>query len=104
MKRRSTRLRKKLRVGEFKELGFSYETNLKKPLSRDDESKLLDELIKIIESNNLALGGGVKSGFVTTLKRGSVTEQQRLIIKDWLESKAEFTSTVVSDLVDAWYN
>lgn len=102
MKRQSTRLRKKLRVGEFQELGFSYETKLIKPLIREDESKLLDDLIAVIEANNLAVGGGVTSGFVTTFKRGSVTEKQRLIIKDWLDARGEFTSVSLSELVDAY--
>lgn len=101
MKKRSTRLRKKLRVGKFQELGFSYETKLKKSLSYEDESKLLDDSIAVIEANNLVVGGGVTSGFVTTFKRGSVIESQRQVVKDWLEAKGEFASVTVSELVDA---
>lgn len=89
-------------MGEFQEFGFIYGTKLNKPLTEDEESKLLDDFIAVIESNNLALGGGVANGFVTTFKRGSVTESQRKAIKEWLEARAEFVSVTVSELVDAW--
>lgn len=103
MKQRSRRLSKKLRVGKFQELGFSYEIKLIKSLSYEVESKILDDLIVVVEANNLAVSGGVTSGFVTAFKRGSVAESQRQIVRDWLESRDEFESLYVSKLVDAWW-
>ena len=41
-KQRSRRLRKKMRVGEFQELGFEYELKLKQPLTPDQEEALMD--------------------------------------------------------------
>ncbi|GAB3499993.1 hypothetical protein GCM10027399_25540 [Curvibacter fontanus] len=58
-KNRSRRLRKKLRIGEFQELGFTWEASFKLPLSPDQAEALVAALIvEAIEPGDLAFGGG----------------------------------------------
>lgn len=103
-KSRSRRLRKKLRVEEFKELGVEFSTELKETLAAYAEERLVDLfLAEVIEPRMLAFGGWITGGFITRIERGSVSEEERTQIESWLQSKPEFRSIRVGPLVDAWY-
>jgi len=103
-KSRSPRLRKKLHLGEFQELGFDIETELKAPLVGDAEEALLIAFIEgIIEPRGLIFGGGVSCGYVCKAGGGSATEEDRNAVQEWLEARSEFTSVKVHGLTDAWY-
>ena len=101
------RLRKKYRVGEFREFGFQIEVKFKPDLSEAD--KIYDEFIKEIESQKLSFGGGSSfeylHGFITAFKNyRSPTPVQREMLKNWLESRPEISGSQVGNLVDAWYD
>ncbi len=100
------RLRKKRRLGEFAELGFSLRFAMCRDLDEDARMTLLDEFLDEVECLGLQFGGGgihVWSGFVELCGRGSATEQHRASILSWLEQHADIESPSVAELVDAWH-
>ena len=104
-KRRSRRLRKKLHVGEFKEMGFEFETELERTMFSEAEYDLLDcFLSEIVGPRSLALGGRITSGFIAYFGRGSVTEDDRESIRVWLSSRPEIRAVRVGKLKDVWHS
>lgn len=78
-KPRKRRLRKKLRLGEFQEFGFSFElTYDRNALSHDDA---LDHLIDFVEAQGWVFGGGGSpeqaeiSGYLCLARVGSLTRR-----------------------------
>ena len=103
-KQRSRRLRKKMRVGEFQELGFEYELKLKQPLTPEQEEALMDRLLnELILPRNLAASGWVSEGFVMAYLRGSAPEDDHQATQAWLAAQPEVAEATVSALKDAWY-
>jgi len=106
-KNRSRRLRKKLRVDEFQELGF----HIGIQASDDAEMQALVDrwLIEAMGNNGMAFGGGCDmhkatiEGFVTKRGRGTLTEEHRTIVKEWLESHPEIKEFETGPLRDAWH-
>lgn len=104
-KRRSKRLCKKLHIGEFREMGFSYETTLKNILSDEASCDLMDAFLsEAIDSRDLALGGWLTSGYIARSGRGSVNDDDRIAVEAWLRSRSEFASVQVGQLQDVWYD
>ena len=102
-KRRSRRLRKKLRIGEFKELGFAIAVDLKPSITRDmEDSFVCAFLSEIVDPRSFAFGGWISDGFITRLGRGSVTEADRAMILSWLVAQPEIEAARVGPLVDSW--
>lgn len=101
---RSRRLRKKLHLDEFQELGFDVETVLKEPLAGPAEESLLIAFVEgVIESRGLIYGGSVTCGYVCKAGGGSATEEDRAAVRGWLEARDEVASVTVKELSDAWY-
>lgn len=101
---RSRRLRKKLHLDEFQELGFDVEITLKAPLAGTAEEELLIAFIEgVIEPRGLIYGGGMVFGYVCKAGGGSATEEDRIAVKDWLQARDEVASVVAKELSDAWY-
>ncbi|OWW20199.1 50S ribosome-binding protein YggL [Noviherbaspirillum denitrificans] len=102
------RQRKKLKLGEFQELGFDVTAKLTKELSQEERTAFIDALIAAIDDMGLLFGGGFNGGFegfvVVDALRGSVSKEQRNAFKTWLESRAELKDVVVGPLKDAWYS
>lgn len=101
---RSRRLRKKLCVDEFQEAGFEVQINY--PESADDTAVVeffAEFIVDVIEANEMAFIGGEDYGIVCLARRGSVTEEQRNLVEQWLKGRAEVASVEVGPLVDAWY-
>ncbi|AJE15587.1 MULTISPECIES: YggL 50S ribosome-binding family protein [Stutzerimonas] len=101
---RSRRLRKKLCVDEFQELGF--EVNL--TYAQGADAKAVDAFLEAflrdaIEANGLGYVGGEDYGFVCLSKRGSVSEEQRQQVESWLKARTELAEFQVSPLMDVWY-
>jgi hypothetical protein len=102
------RLRKKKRLGEFKELGFEVRGDLRPGLVSADLDAFVDRLIDVIEARQLAFGGGAGrddklDGFVTRMGRGSATEDDRAALAAFLEGDAAIVRHEVGELRDAWY-
>ncbi|HEP9622673.1 YggL family protein, partial [Pseudomonas aeruginosa] len=101
---RSRRLRKKLCVDEFQELGFELNFHYKEGVDADAVNAFMLRFIdQAIEANELTYGGCDEFGFVCLARRGSVNEEQRALIEAWLKQQPELASVEVGALVDAWY-
>jgi len=101
---RSQRLRKKLCVDEFQELGFELNLDFKEDLSEEAIDVFLDAFLKeAMEANGLGYVGGDDYGLVCLQKRGSVSAEQRANVEAWLKTRSELTSVEVSPLLDVWY-
>jgi len=102
------RLRKKLHVDEFQELGFEVCFHVADNLSHDAFDAVVDAFIsQAIEAHGLLCGGGGKNPawnvFVTREGRGSVTEAHRQATERWLAARPEVNAVQIGPLVDAWY-
>ncbi len=103
-RKRSRRLRKKLRIGEFQTLGFDYELTWQAPPSIELQDRFIDQLLEqVIEPRALTLGGGVNCGFVAA-RRGSVTEADREAFEGWIRNWSDITEFEIGLLRDAWYD
>ena len=102
---RSQRQRKKLRVAEFQELGFSIDAQFQASVTQDAREALLDRFVTdCIERHALAFGGGIESGFVCSFQPGrTVTEADRQRATDWLSRCPEVASAQAGPLEDCWY-
>jgi uncharacterized protein YggL (DUF469 family) len=101
---RSRRRMKKLRIGEFQELGFTLSAEIHKELSPEQQNAFLSAFLDdVIEARGLAYGGGVDLGFVSKFERGSATEEDRQAVKAWYAARPEVKETTVGDLVDCWH-
>ncbi|MGF6393595.1 YggL family protein [Pseudomonas plecoglossicida] len=101
---RSRRLRKKLCVDEFQELGFELNLGFKEDLSDEAIDAFLDAfLAEAMDANGLDYVGGDDFGLVCLANRGSVSEEQRATVEAWLKGRNELTTIEVSPLLDAWY-
>jgi uncharacterized protein YggL (DUF469 family) len=101
---RSRRLRKKLCVDEFQELGFELNLGFKEDLDDQAIDAFLDAfLTEAMDANGLDYVGGEDVGLVCLAKRGSVNEEQRAAVEAWLKGRSELTEVTVSPLLDAWH-
>ena len=100
------RLRKKRRLGEFREYGFELMFAIQASLTAEKVDAVTDAFIDLIESRNLQFGGGGNhswSGFVQGPSRGSATEQDREAILRWLAQHEHVVSATTGPLRDAWH-
>lgn len=102
------RLRKKLRVGEFQELGFPVRFRISEELSEEQLGEFLgDWLTSAVEARGLQFGGGGDArdweGFIELYRRGSVTEDHRRAIDQWLSEDPRVLHHEVGPLTDAWW-
>ena len=105
-KNRNRRLRKKLRVDEFQELGFDVAWQLDASL---DDQAVDDFLTKffteVVEPNGLGFGGEGDTlwhGLICTQKLGKCTEEHRQLIEKWLKDNGA-KSVSVGPLYDVWW-
>ena len=103
-KNRSQRLRKKLRVDEFKELGF--DVAWKDDITSDELDAFVDRFFsEVIQPNGLGFGGEGDTlwhGLICTQKLGSCTDENRTAVEKWLNDNGA-TSVAVSELYDVWW-
>lgn len=104
MANRSRRLRKKLCVDEFQELGFELSLQYREGLERDAVQVFLKRFFEqAVAGNGLAFTGVEDFGFICLERRGSVSEEQRQAVEGWLGQQSELSGFTVSPLQDAWY-
>ncbi|WP_448211321.1 YggL family protein [Colwellia sp. MEBiC06753] len=105
-KNRSLRLRKKLRVDEFQELGFDVAWRLPEDSTDESIDNFVDRFfIEIIEPNGLGFGGEGDTlwhGLICTQKLGKCTEENRAAVEQWLTDNGA-TAVAVSELYDVWW-
>ncbi|ACT11934.1 YggL family protein [Pectobacterium aroidearum] len=104
---RSRRLRKKLHIDEFQELGFSVSFRFPEGTSVEDIDQLMDKFVdEVIEPQGLAFEGSGYlhwEGLICLQKLGHCTEEHRQLVSRWLEEQ-KLTDVKVSDLFDIWWD
>ncbi|WP_213715366.1 YggL family protein [Cedecea lapagei] len=106
-KNRSRRLRKKMHIEEFQELGFSIAWCFPEGTSEEQIDKTVDELIaEVIAPNKLAFDGSgylVWEGLVCMEEIGKCTEEHQALVRKWLEDR-KLEDVRISDLFDVWWD
>ena len=103
-RQRSRRLRKKLRIGEFQQLGFAYEIHWAGDATSDAKEQFLEHLLaEVVEPRGLCLGGGPDGGFVSA-RRGGPTDDDRAAFEAWVGNWPGISGQRVGPLQDAWYD
>ena len=106
MANRSRRLRKKLRVDEFQEMGFDISFNFPVGTAEETIDAVVDALIdEVIEPRKLAFAGSGHPGLgrmVCTQQLGKCTDEDRSAVQTWLQGKG-LEAVVVTELFDLWY-
>ena len=101
------RLRKKLRVGEFREYGFELSYELRPDVTEGEADAFLDAFIEQVEANGLVCGGGGAgeswSFLVTPDGRGRTDEKDRASLGSWLQSEADVVSYNIGGFLDLWH-
>ncbi|WP_417069888.1 50S ribosome-binding protein YggL [Niveibacterium terrae] len=110
IRRLNLRQRKKLRLGEFQELGLEIRLKFAQPQQDEALWAFADAFIDLVESRKLVLSGFGGATplveteiFVTRDGRGSVSEEDVAVLLDWLKAKAEVASAETDGRIDAWY-
>ncbi len=103
------RLRKKYRVGEFRELCFEFSFEYKGDVEAPECEKFLHAFVEeCIEANGLNCEGNItESGCNITAKAVDPTQTndaQREAVKAWLEARPEIELISFGELEDAWYS
>lgn len=97
------RLRKKLRLGEFREYGFQIRADL---TAGTDPVAVLWRLVEAAEERGLVFGGGGDNplqALVMRPERGGATEADRETFRELLWSNPAVSKWKVGPLVDAWH-
>ena len=105
-KPRTRRLRKKLKLGEFREDGFEVDITMRirEPFTLDEA---LDEWLGFVDSNCYVFGGGAAedklAGFLTSNSNRSLTEDDRILVEQWLSKREWVSNFEIGKLKDAWH-
>ncbi|MDF0532786.1 DUF469 family protein [Shewanella yunxiaonensis] len=103
---RSRRLRKKLRVDEFQELGFDVSWRFADSLSEDAIDEHVERFInEVIEPRELGFHGGghrLWDGVVATQRLGKCTDDDRQAVERFLKS-LNVEEIEISELYDIWW-
>lgn len=102
------RLRKKRRLGEFREFGFVVEFDSPEVDIEAPNQLLFDFLDYAIEPHGLCCGGGGGTRqwrFIVSLykKRGSTTDAHREAVKRWLDGDPRVAYIQFGPPIDLWH-
>ncbi|WP_130831654.1 YggL family protein [[Erwinia] mediterraneensis] len=104
---RSRRLRKKLHIDEFQELGFSVAWRFPQGSSEEQIDNTLNDFInEAIDPNGLAYDGSGYlqwEGLVCLQKTGKCTDEHRELVRKWLEDR-QLEDIQVTELFDVWWD
>lgn len=106
--RRTRRLRKHLRLGEFQEMGFHAFGTLAKPLPMASVEELHTSfMLECVEPNNMLCSGSLTAQdgcfLISTRNRTSLSELDRAKVREWVSARPEFAAVEVGSLRDAWH-
>ena len=97
------RLRKKLRLKDFQELGFQVSFDLAVEPKSAAELAFMEELLTFVESIDLFIGGSSTSFYAVADNHNSATPEQQEALRDWLSQNASVSNVNIGPLTDAWY-
>ena len=97
------RLRKKLRLREFQEMGFQVDFEFVNYPLEPSDWEFYDTVAAFAATNNLHINGIENSFYVTAAPRKSVTPAQHQLMADWLARQPNITDLQVGPLSDAWH-
>lgn len=104
---RSRRLRKKMHVDEFRELGFSVGFVFPEGTSEETIDSTVDALIEeVIDPNGLAFDGSGYlqwEGLICLQQTGKCTDEHRELVRKWLEDR-KLNNIQVTELFDVWWD
>lgn len=104
---RSRRLRKKMHIDEFQELGFTVNFSFAEGTSEEQIDSTVDALInEVIEPNGLAFDGSGYlqwEGLICLEKIGKCTEEHQELVRKWLNER-QLKDVQVSELFDVWWS
>lgn len=104
---RSRRLRKKMHIDEFQEVGFSVAWTFPEGSSETLIDETVDAFIaEVIAPNKLAFdGSGYLSweGLVCMEETGKCTPEHQALVRQWLEGR-NLTQVRTSELFDIWWD
>lgn len=110
VKRMSLRRRKKLRVGEFTQHGFSIRAELTAGLDAAAQDALLEAWLDAVDRHGLSFGGefdgvaGRLQGMVFAVSATvPLTAALRQALADWIEARAEVRTAAIGELFDIWH-
>ena len=95
-KNRSRRLRKKMHIDEFQELGFSVAWRFPEGTSEEQIDKTVDDFFD---------GSGYLAweGLICMQEIGKCTEEHQAIVRKWLEER-KLEEVRTSELFDVWWD
>lgn len=103
------RLRKKLRVGEFQELGFKISVKLPESISEEEFDQQIEDFTVNIVGKHEMLCSGLEADKELTLylenaqPYSSITIDQRRVVEEWMSNSTFFKNYTVSELIDVNY-
>ncbi|AOZ51515.1 YggL family protein [Chromobacterium vaccinii] len=105
LKRLNARQRKKMRVGEFRELGFHLVAELH---DGADADALLDGWLTRFDEAGISFGGHFDGknrleGVAFPISGVQIDEALRGDLVAWLQGRAEVKSLEASELIDLWH-
>lgn len=107
MAKHNRRLRKKLHLGEFQELGFSVNWAFAEGTSKEKINEVVDRFIKDgVEANGLLFEGyGLLNweGIICLREIGHCTAEHQQMISKWLE-KEGLQDIKISEIYDIWWD
>ena len=101
-RRRTRRLRKKLRVGEFQIMGFSLAISIQESLTIEQSNHFWNRFIEEAIENQGLTYGGLTEGYVAPEADVSATEADRHHVEQWLLDQPEVINFKVDPLSDAY--
>ena len=100
------RLRKKLHLGEFQEMGFTVSAACAPGWGESERDAAMHGLLDAVAARGLIFGGGDSAqgmdGHIGLATRGSASEEDRTAILATLQALG-FVEVVVAPLEDAWF-
>ncbi|POZ61352.1 50S ribosome-binding protein YggL [Chromobacterium alticapitis] len=105
LKRLNARQRKKMRVGEFRELGFHLVAELHDSVDTD---ALLDGWLSRVDDAGISFGGHFDGkskleGVAFPVAEIKIDDALRGELVAWLQARAEIKSLEASELIDLWH-